>query len=67
MNGSWLLLSFLFGTFGLAFFVYGKKQAAVVPLACGLVLMVVPYFISNTMLLAIVGALLMIVPYFLRF
>jgi hypothetical protein len=56
----------LFGSVGLGFFMYGKKQKAVVPLVCGLVLMVFPYFISNTVLLVIVGVVLMAIPYFVR-
>ena len=47
-------------------FMYGKKQKAMVPLVCGLVLMVFPYFISNTVLLVILGVALMAIPYFVR-
>jgi hypothetical protein len=45
---------------------YGRKQRAVVPLLCGLALMVFPYFVSNNILLVIIGVALMAVPYFLR-
>jgi hypothetical protein len=61
-----LLWGLLFGSIGLAYFIYGKKQRAVVPLVCGLGLMIFPYFVPNTMLLVGVGALLIAVPYFLR-
>ncbi|HEY5264792.1 MAG TPA: hypothetical protein VIJ37_07340 [Steroidobacteraceae bacterium] len=56
----------LFGSIGLGFFLYGKKQRAVVPLLCGLALMLFPYFVSNVMLLVAIGALLIAIPYFLR-
>jgi hypothetical protein len=56
----------LFGSFGLGFFVYGKKQREVVPLVCGLALMIFPYFISNTILLVGIGVMLIVVPYFVR-
>jgi hypothetical protein len=56
----------LFGSVGLGFFVYGKKQKVVVPLLCGLVLMVFPYFISNTILLVAIGLALIAFPYFVR-
>jgi len=56
----------LFGSVGLGFFVYGKKQKAVVSLICGLALMVFPYFISNTILLVAVGIALIAIPYFVR-
>lgn len=66
MNEAWLLWGLLFGSIGLGFFVYGKKQKAVVPLVCGLALMMFPYFISNTFALVAVGAVLTVVPYFVR-
>jgi len=56
----------LFGSIGLGFFIYGRKQRAVVPLVCGLALMLFPYFVSNAMLLVGIGALLIALPYFLR-
>ena len=61
-----LLWGLLFGSIGLGFFIYGRKQRAVVPLICGLALMVFPYFLSNTMLLVGIGAVLIATPYFLR-
>lgn len=66
MNESWLLWGFVFGTIGLGLFVYGKKQRAVVPAACGLALMVFPYFVSNTILLVAIGVVLIAVPCFVR-
>jgi hypothetical protein len=56
----------LFSSIGIGFFVYGKKQRQVVPLACGIALMIFPYFVSNNVLLVIVGLVLMAVPYFVR-
>jgi len=50
----------------LGFFIYGKKQRAVVPMVCGLALMLFPYFVSNVMLLVGIGVLLIALPYFLR-
>ncbi len=66
MNESWLLWGLLFGSMGLGFFVYGKKQKAVVPMVCGLALMIFPYFISNTIVLVAIGTTLIAVPYFVR-
>jgi len=61
-----LLWGLLFGSIGLGYFIYGKKQRAVVPLVCGLALMVFPYFVSNALLLVGIGVMLAAVPYFLR-
>jgi hypothetical protein len=66
LNTSSLLWGLLFGSIGLAFFIYGKKQRTVVPLICGLVLMIFPYFISNNILLVAMGVVLVALPYFLR-
>jgi hypothetical protein len=65
-TGTSLFLGVLFGSIGLGFFIYGRKQRKVVPLLCGIVLMIVPYFIPNTLLLFVVGAVLVAVPYFIR-
>ena len=66
LNESWLLWGVLFGSVGLGFFMYGKKQKAVVPLVCGLALMIFPYFVSNTILLVAIGLALIATPYFVR-
>jgi hypothetical protein len=63
---STLLLGVLFGSVGLGFFIYGRKQQAIVPLAVGVALFVVPYVISNVYLLVLAGLLLVALPYFLR-
>jgi hypothetical protein len=61
-----LLWGLLFGSIGLGFFLYGRKQRAVVPLVCGLALVIFPYFVANVMLLVGIGVVLMAIPYFLR-
>ncbi|HEX3912270.1 MAG TPA: hypothetical protein VHW71_02075 [Steroidobacteraceae bacterium] len=61
-----MLWGLLYGSIGLGFFIYGRKQHAVVPLLCGVALMVFPYFVSNVWLLVAIGALLIAIPYFLR-
>ncbi len=66
MGMATLLWGVIFGSIGMGFFIYGKRQGAMVPLACGLLLMVFPYFISNVWATVVVGALLMAIPYFVR-
>ena len=66
MNTATLLWGLLFGSIGLGFFVYGRRQKAVVPLLAGLALMIFPYFIANTIALVTVGIALIAIPYFLR-
>lgn len=66
MSTSWLIWGLVFGSVGLGFFVYGKRQKSVVPAVCGLILMIFPYFISSTGLLVSIGAALIAIPYFVR-
>jgi len=61
-----LVWGMLFGAIGLGFFIYGKKQRAIVPLTVGIALFVFPYFVSNVYLLVIVGTVLVALPYFVR-
>ncbi len=61
-----LLWGLLFGSIGFGFFLYGKKQKAVVPLITGIALCVVPYFIADVYILIGVGVVLMAIPYFVR-
>jgi len=66
MDTAALLWGLLFSSIGLGYFMYGKKQQSIVPLLCGLGLMVCPYFISGTAWLVAVGAALSATPYFVR-
>ena len=66
MNTASLLWGLLFGSIGLGFFIYGKKQQALVPLVCGLALMIYPYFVTNNLLLVAIGVALVALPYFFR-
>ena len=63
MNANSLLLSILFGSVGMGFCVYGKKQQRIVPLVVGMALMVCPYFIHNAIVLAVVGVILTAAPF----
>ena len=61
-----LALNLLLGAFGLAYFVYGKKNGAIVPLICGVCLMIFPYFISGLFPLMLVGLILLLLPRFIQ-
>ena len=63
---STLLWGLLFSSIGLGFSIYGRRQRAVVPLLCGIALMVYPYFVANVMLLVGIGMVLIAIPYFVR-
>ncbi len=67
MDSTAIMAAVGFGSIGLAYFIYGKKQARFVPLLCGIGLMAFPYFATNPVLLVLIGVLLSIIPYFFRF
>jgi hypothetical protein len=61
-----IIWGFIFGTIGIGFFTYGKRQKSIIPIISGIGLFVIPYFISNLFLLIIAGLILIILPYFIR-
>ncbi len=61
-----LALNLLLGAFGLAYFVYGKKNGALVPLICGVGLMMFPIVIAGLGPLVVVGLLLILLPRFIQ-
>ena len=67
MNASIWWWGLLFGSIGMGFFIYGRKQRVIVPLVCGVALMAFPYFVTETVWLIVVGIALMAIPYFVRF
>lgn len=61
-----LMWGVIFGSIGMAFFIYGKKQKATVPFLAGLGLCVFPYFIANIYAMVGVGACLVALPFFVK-
>jgi predicted cobalt transporter CbtA len=53
----------LAGVFGVAYFVYGKRQARLVPMVCGVALCVYPYFFESVLWLAVIGLALLAAPF----
>jgi len=66
VSTAWLLWGVLFSAAGLGFFIYGKRQRAIIPLVSGLALMIIPYFITSLAALVIVGFVLMLLPWFAK-
>jgi hypothetical protein len=66
MTVSAIVWGLLFGSIGVGFFIYGRKQQAPVPLICGVALIIFPYFVSNIIALVAVGIALVCIPYFVR-
>jgi hypothetical protein len=66
MDTTNLMLSLIFGSLGMGFFMYGKNTGQFVPIGAGVLLMVVPYFIPNAIALVIVCLALSVVPFVVR-
>jgi predicted membrane protein len=65
-SSSIIIWSLLFSIIGMGFFIYGKKQRAIVPLCAGLALIIFPYFMTSVLMLLVVGITLIAIPYFIR-
>jgi hypothetical protein len=62
-----MLWGVLFGSIGVGYFIYGKKQGRIVPLLVGIALCAFPYFFSNQVVIVAIGTVLTAVPYFFRY
>lgn len=60
-----LMASFFFGLLGTAMFVFGKKSGRVVPLVCGIVLMVLPALMPSVLAMTLACSLVAAVPFVL--
>jgi hypothetical protein len=58
-----LFVGLIAGAFGMAYFVYGKRQTKFAPMICGVALCVYPYFTDNMVWLCVIGAALLAVPF----
>jgi hypothetical protein len=61
VNG--LFIGLMAGVFGMAYFVYGKKQTKLSAMVAGVLLCIYPYFFDSVLWLCVVGALLLAVPF----
>ena len=67
MDSATLLWGILYGSIGMGYFMYGKKQHRGVALLSGIVLMAFPYFVSNVYRSIVIGIALMALPFFIRY
>lgn len=62
-----LIVGFIAGVFGVAYFVYGKKQTKLSAMLAGVALCVYPYFVESLPWEIAIGALLLAVPFFVDY
>lgn len=63
---NYLLISLVFSSIGLGYFIYGKKQKHKIAFYTGICLMAYPYLITDPTMMFIVGIALMFVPKYIR-
>ena len=65
MSGANLLGGIVFGSLGVGYFIYGKKQGKVAYLVCGAALTLYTFVVSSALLIVVIGLLLSAGPWLL--
>ena len=65
MSGANLIGGILFGSLGVGYFIYGKKQGKVAYLVCGAALTLYTFMVSSALLVVVIGLLLSAGPWLL--
>jgi hypothetical protein len=66
-NPASIMWGVIFGSIGMGYLVYGKKQRRGMALISGMALCIFPYFVSSAILIILIAIILMALPYFFRF
>jgi hypothetical protein len=64
-NANFLFASLFWGSVGVGYLIYGKKQGSWVPRIGGLVMIVVSYFVGSIVLMSLISIGIMIAVYML--
>ena len=62
-----LIVGIIAGAIGVAYFIYGKRQARFTPLLAGVLLCVYPYFTDSLLWLSVIGLALVVAPFLVDF
>jgi len=62
-----LMWGVLFGSIGMGYLIYGKKQHRGIAFLSGVILCAFPYFVSNIFLMLIIGIAFMALPFFIQY
>jgi hypothetical protein len=66
MDTTTLMLGLLFGSIGMGYFMFGKKQGRMIPLGAGVGLMAIPMFLTNPIACSVVCVGMMVLPWVVR-
>ena len=65
LNANFLFASLVWGSVGLGYFIYGKKQSSWVSMIGGVLMMGASYFVSSALLMSLICVALVLAIYFL--
>ena len=64
-NAHFLFASLIWGSIGMGYFIYGKRQSSGVPMIGGLVMICVSYFVGSALMMSLICIALMTAMYLL--
>lgn len=62
-----IMWGLLFGSIGLGYLVYGRRQRRGIALLSGVVLCAFPYFVGNVVLMILIAIVFMALPFFIKY
>lgn len=62
-----LFIGLMASVFGMAYFMYGKRQARFSAMISGVLLCIYPYFFDSVLWLCVIGAMLLTAPFLIDF
>ena len=62
-SASFLFASLVWGSVGVGYFIYGKKQQPLSPMVGGILMVVVSYFVGSALLMSLVCMLVIVAVY----
>ena len=66
INTPLILSGLVFSSIGFGYFMFGRRQSNRVARYAGLLLMIYPYFMSDVVIMWLIGMVLMLIPRFVR-
>jgi len=62
-----LFLGLIFGSIGMGYFIYGRKQKHGIALISGIVLLALPYLVSDILFITLIGVGVMAAPFLFKY
>ncbi len=64
-TASFLFASLIWGSIGMGYFIYGKKQSSLIPMIVGVLMMAASYFCGSAWVMSLVCGALMVAAFVL--